>query len=102
MITTFRGEDGLTLQLLAEDYDTDIDHHLDEIRYHRSRVNYINKVVPVGVSRSVVLRTAAVPKVYTPFNGEETAICLKDGVCTLTLPPDCAYVIIHFPKTEVQ
>ena len=102
MITTFRGEDGLTLQLLAENYDTDIDHHLDEIRYHRSRVNYINKVVPVGVSRSVVLRTAAVPKVYTPFNGEGTAICLKDGVCTLTLPPDCAYVIIHFPKTEVQ
>ena len=98
MITAFRGEDGITLQMLAEDYDTDIDHHLDEIRYHRSRVNYVNKVVPIGVSREVTLLTEKMPTVYTPFDPEETTVSMGDGTCTLTLPENCAYAILHFPK----
>lgn len=97
-VTVFEGKDGITLQLLAEDYDTDIDHHLDEIRYHRSRVNFINRVEPVGVSRQVVMQTTAAPEVYTPFNSETTQVALSEGVCTLILPEKCPYVIIHFPK----
>jgi hypothetical protein len=96
--TLFRGEDGTTLQLLAEDYDTDIDHHLDEIRYHRSRVNYITKVIPVGISRRIVLSVDSAPQVYTPFNEGSTQVELLDGICKVTLPADCPYAIIHFPE----
>lgn len=96
--TVFQGEDGITLQLLAEDYDTDIDHELDRIRYHRSRMNYVNKVEPVGVSPKVVLATDRIPEVYTPFHVEKTEILCQNGTCILTLPPKCAYAIIHFPK----
>ena len=97
-ITAFRGEDGVTLQLLAADYDTDIDHHLDEIRYHRSRVNYIDKVTPIGISRDLVLQPERKPEVYTPFNGEETQVSLEKDICTLRLPENCAYILLHFPK----
>ena len=97
-ITAFRGEDGVTLQLLASEYDTDIDHHLDEIRYHRSRVNYINKVLPLGIDRVVTLQTKTKPAVYTPFNGEETQVSLEKDICTLRLPENCAYILLHFPK----
>lgn len=98
MITAFRGEDGITLQMLAEDYDTDIDHHLDEIRYHRSRVNYVNQVTPIGISRQVILKTDTPPQVYTPFNAEPTEISMKGDICTLTLPEKCPYAIFHFSK----
>ena len=98
MVTVFQGEDGITVQMLAEDYDTDIDHELDKIRYHRSRVNYVNKVVPVGCDPTVTVASAQVPTVYTPFNKGDVSIASADGVHTLTLPPDCAYVIMHFPK----
>ena len=95
--TLSRGENGTTLQLLAEDYDTDIDHHLDEIRYHRSRVNYITRVTPIGISRTVVLGANSMPQVYTPFNREPTQVKLQEGICKLILPADCPYAIIHFP-----
>ena len=99
MITMFRGKDGLTVQLLAEDYHTDIDHHLDEIRYHRSRVNYITKVDPVGISRQIILCADAAPRVYTPFSRGETEITeTQEGVYTLQLPEKCAYAIFHFPN----
>ena len=98
LITVFQGSDGITVQLLAEDYDTDIDHHLDEIRYHRSRVNYVNKVDPVGISRQVILGTDKAPEVYTPFNSEPTKTFTDNNVCTLTLPEKCAYAILHFPE----
>ena len=98
LITVFQSNDGITLQMLAEDYDTDIDHHLDEIRYHRSRVNYINKVEPIGISRQVILKTDTPPQVYTPFNTEPTGISMKGDICTLTLPEKCPYAIFHFPE----
>ena len=98
LITVFQGNDGITVQMLAENYDTDIDHHLDQIRYHRSRVNYINKVEPIGISRQVILGADKAPQVYTPFNTEATQISMEKDVCTLTLPEKCAYAIFHFPK----
>lgn len=98
LVSMFRGSDGITVQMLAEDYDTDIDHRLDEIRYHRSRVNYINKVEPAGVSRRVVLGARTAPEVYTPFQDQPTEISVDGGVCSVTLPEKCAYAIFHFPK----
>ena len=89
---------GLTVQLLAEDFDTDIDHHLDDIRFHRSRVNYINKVTPINVCCDIILKANTIPKVYTPFNTEESGISLAAGQCIIQLPEACPYAIIFFEK----
>lgn len=98
IITTFENEQGITVHLLAEDYDTDIDHHLDEIRFHRSRMNLVTKVEPIGISREVRLEADTQPKVYTPFNEESSDIRWEKGVCTVTLPEKTAYALLHFPK----
>lgn len=96
LVTMFRNETGLTVHLLAEDYDTDIDHKLDEIRFHRSRVNYITKVEPVGVSRTVRLRTDKIPVVYTPFNQEGAQVEQDEtGAFTIHLPECCSYALLR-------
>lgn len=95
-INTFTSKDGALVHLLAEDYDTDIDHKLDEMRFHRSRVNFINKVEPIGVSREVTLGTDAIPVVYTPFNDEPSRVEISNGKCVLTLPVSCPYAILKF------
>lgn len=92
----FRSEAGYTMHFLAADYETDIDHHLDEIRFHRSRVNLITKAEPAGVSREIVLKTAKKPVVYTPFC-EEAAVVESDGeTVKIRLPENCAYAILEF------
>jgi hypothetical protein len=88
---------GITVQLLAEDYDVDINHELDSIRTHRSRVNLLTTIVPIGVDRTVRVETEVQPTVYTPFQEEPTAVTLVDGVCTVTLPENCSYAILRFP-----
>lgn len=90
--------EGMTVQFLAEDYDTDIDHHLDEIRFHRSRVNYVNKVTPIGVTGTIQLQTSSAPQVYTPFNETPAKIDFDGITCTIHLPENCSYIIAHFPK----
>ena len=94
-VTCFRDEAGITLHLLAADYDVDIDHHLDEIRFHRSRVNYVNKVEPIGVSRTARFALSGKAQVYTPFQSEGGQVKIADGVCTVTLPEGCAYALIR-------
>lgn len=96
LATVFESNDGICVHFLAEDYDTDIDHYLDEIRYHRSRVNFINKVEPVGVSQTLTVTANSAPQVYTPFNKEDTEVSVADGVCTVKLPPKCAYAILYY------
>ena len=98
LITVFEDDAGITVHLLAEDYDTDIDHELDEMRFHRSRVNYVNKVEPIGVSRTVRLRATVAPTVYTPFREAETEIRRDGDETVLTLPEGTAYAILHFGK----
>ncbi|MBO5868211.1 MAG: hypothetical protein J6Q54_04815, partial [Oscillospiraceae bacterium] len=98
LVSVFDSGDRYTVQLLAEDYDVDIDHHLDSIRFHRSRVNFITKVLPAGVGTPISIATRQVPKVYTPFVDGQTKISVKDGICTLELPEDCSYAILDFPK----
>lgn len=96
LITMFESDRGITVHLLAEDYDTDIDHHLDEIRFHRSRVNYVNRVEPVGVGQTICGEADMAPQVYTPFLDAPADIQYADGSFTLTLPEKTAYIILRF------
>ena len=99
LITMFETEKDRIVHFLAEDYDTDIDHGLDEIRFHRSRVNYINKVEPIGVCDTVRVESDREPRVFLPFSNEAPSIKRKDGSYAVTLPHGTSYAILHFPNT---
>ena len=96
-LTTVRREkDGAYIvQLLAADYDTDIDHHLDEIRTHRTRVNLIVKVEPVNVSRKIRIDTRLGVEVFTPFNDGGATTEKDSGGVVVTLPEKCPYAIMR-------
>lgn len=98
LVTMFESADAITVHLLAEDFETDIDHHLDEIRFHRSRVNYIIKAEPTGVTDTLALQADTSPAVYTPFSEESAQTVWGNGKVTVHLPPKTAYVILQFPK----
>ena len=98
LCTMFETENHILVHFLAEDYDTDIDHKLDEMRYHRSRVNFINKVEPIGIDGYLKLDTDKIPEVFTPFHKESATAQRTDGICTVTLPVKCAYANLRFPK----
>jgi len=93
--TVRRGGGAYVVQLLAADFDTDIDHHLDEIRTHRTRVNLIVKAEPVNVSRHIRIDTRLAVEVFTPFNdGGATVVKDADGV-VVTLPEKCPYAVMR-------
>ena len=94
MISTFENGDGYVMHFLASDYDTDIDHALDEMRFHRSRVNYVNKVTPVNVSDKLILKTQMLPEVFLPFGEEKASVSCENGICEITLPKDTSYLIV--------
>jgi len=96
LTSMFQKEGQTIVHFLAEDYDVDIDHKLDEMRTHRSRLNLINHVEPIGVSGVIRMEADRCPKVFTPFNSEGGKAELKDGVCTVTLPEKCSYAIVQF------
>ncbi len=100
--TLTESKENYVLQLLAADYDTDVDHELDDMRYHRSRVNFINKVEPIGIKRDVYLKSDVLPDVYTPFNKEEATVKseISNGkkVLHITLPEKCSYAVMEFKK----
>ena len=98
LVTMFESSEAITVHLLAEDYDTDIDHELDDMRFHRSRVNFINKVEPIGIAEELSFESSTSPKVYTPFNEGETKVVKNDGIVTLRLPEKTAYAILRFEK----
>ena len=98
IISTFEGDRAVTVHLLAKEFDTDIDHRLDEMRFHRSRVNYITKAEPIGVSRHLRLTAATAPTVYLPLGKGEATVTAVDGGYTLQLPKGTAYAILQFPK----
>ena len=98
MVTVFENDGGTVVQLLAEKYDTDIDHHLDEIRFHRSRINYVNKADPVGVGRVISGLADAAPEVYTPFSDKAAQVAFENGRFTVSLGEETAYVILRFPR----
>jgi len=100
LITMFERDDAILVHLLAADYDTDIDHHLDEIRFHRSRVNLVNKVTPIGIGRELRFRCAGAPEVFTPFSDKASEIVCEDGECVVRLPEKTAYAILCFGKEK--
>ena len=98
LVTVFESECAVTVHLLAEDYDTDIDHALDEMRFHRSRVNFVNKAEPIGITDTVRLSADTLPAVYTPFNDEKSEVCKCNGEICIRLPEKTAYAILEFLK----
>lgn len=97
--TMLRDETGITLQFVAEDYDVDIDHQLDEMRVHRSRVNLLTDIAPAGVDGVLCLQTEKIPTVYTPFNKKAVRTTMENGNCTITVPADCSYVLLRFDSS---
>ena len=98
LINIFEHEDSFTVHLLCADYDTDIDHKLDEMRYHRSRVNFINKVEPIGVSQRIVIEAKGDITVFTPFDSGEASLLGEDDNTVISLPQPTAYVIVKIRK----
>ena len=98
LCTMFQTQAGLTAHFLAEDYDTDIDHELDAMRFHRSRVNFINKVAPVGTESILEVEADAVPTVYTPFHPQGARVETQGSLHRIILPDGCAYAIVKFTK----
>jgi len=98
LITAFENDESVLLHFLAEDYDTDIDHRLDEMRFHRSRVNYVNRVTPIGVSETVTLEAEKVPEIYLPFDKGEGVAVQNGKKISVQLPKNTAYFILRFPK----
>ncbi|MBQ7976307.1 MAG: hypothetical protein IJ300_11535 [Clostridia bacterium] len=98
LINMFENKNTITVHLLAEDFETDIDHHLDEIRFHRSRVNYINKVEPAGVTQTLQLKANGRPAVYTPFNVSVPTVSENGNEYKISLPEKASYVILQFSK----
>lgn len=94
----FETDDAYVMHFLAADYDTDIDHRLDEMRFHRSRVNFVNRVKAVGVTTRLQFRTTRTPQVYLPFDKGTAEIVQTKELCTVILPENTAYVIVKFPK----
>ena len=92
--------EGITLQLLAEDYDVDINHELDSIRNHRSRVNLLTTIRAVGVDRTVRLAASGKPEVFLPFDDSTATVQQENGSYTITLPEACSYAIIHITTKE--
>ncbi len=98
LTTMFESENAITIHLLAEDFDTDIDHALDEMRFHRSRVNFVNKVEPIGVTDTVSVEAFTLPNVYIPFSDEKAQTVERNGLIDIHLPHKTSYAILHFLK----
>jgi len=96
--TTLENKDRTVIQFIAEDFDVDIDHKLDSIRNHRTRVNLLTKIAPIGIDGVIRLESSVLPQVYTPFCDGESKIELDNGICTVTLPDKCSYAILSFKK----
>lgn len=98
LTTIFENDDAYVIRMLAEDFDTDIDHTLDEMRFHRSRVNFINHVMPIGVTQTIRFKSDGIPEVYTPFNSAPAMSSVSDGVCTVRLPEKTSFLLLRLKK----
>ena len=100
--TLMEDESGYTLQLVAEDYDVDIDHKLDEMRVHRSRVNLITHIAPLGTDGTVLVQSPSAPVVHTPFCDGAATVSTEGNTCRINLPQTCAYALLRFEKQAEQ
>ena len=86
------------MHFLAADYDTDIDHELDEMRFHRSRVNFVNKVTPIGIDAKLEIKTELAGEVFLPFDDGQASVSYENDICRINLPEATSYAIIRFKK----
>ena len=98
MCTTSENKEMTVLQFLAADYNVDVDHALDDNRFHRSRVSVLTTIEPIGTDGILELEGEGAPTVYTPFSKGEAKIEQKGTCVTVTLPDKCSYAIVTFPK----
>lgn len=98
LCTVMEDEKGITVQFLAEHFDVDINHELDSIRNHRSRVNLLTDICPAGVGREIQVESEKKPTVYTPFCNGEAKAESENGIATVILPEDCPYALLRFEK----
>ena len=96
LVTMLEDAKGITVQLVADDYDVDINHELDSIRDHRSRVNLLTNIAPNGIDGTIQIKTLFPPNVFMPFCDGTAHISMNDDICTVTVPKDCAHVILRF------
>jgi hypothetical protein len=96
MCTMLEDQQGITAQLLAEDYDVDIDHELDAMRTHRSRINLLTTIEPAGVDGIIKVKSNQIPAVYTPFDEQQATVTVQGAHCTIKLPKGCCYAILRF------
>ena len=98
LTTVMEDDAGYTLQLVAADYDVEIDHKLDEIRNHRSRVNLITHIAPLGTADTILVHAPSAPTVYTPFCSGAATVSTEGDTCRISLPQGCAYALLRFTK----
>ena len=98
LVSVFEDEDGVTVHLLAKDFDTDIDHRLDEMRFHRSRVNMIVKAEPIDITDTLLLQAQTAPTVYLPLQKESACVHSDGERHEVRLPKGTAYAILRFEK----
>ena len=91
---------GITVQFLAADYDVDINHELDAMRTHRSRVNLLTTITPIGTDRNVDIKADAPMQIHTPFNSTDATVTKNENGYTITLPESCSYAVCYFPKED--
>ncbi len=95
-INRFGTNDNQIIHFLSSDFDTEIDENLDKIRFHRSRVNLITKVTPIGVSKKVEFESDLEPTVYLPITKGKANIERTGRKITVTLPENTSYFIVEF------
>ena len=74
----------------------DIDHELDAMRTHRSRVNLLTTIEPAGVDGIIKVKSNQIPAVYTPFDEQQATVTVQGEDCTIKLPKGCCYAILRF------
>ena len=99
LTTLFQSERYCIVHLLAEQYEVDIDHALDSMRTHRSRVNYITKAEPLGTDSTVLVKADSPMQTYAPFCNKQPTAEYHGGRYTVHLPQGCAYAILRFELT---
>ena len=101
LTSLFRSGKDYIAHFLAADFDTDIDRRLDGMRTHRSRVNFINRVEPVGVPAWIGAETDLHAEIFTPFSDRPGDVTkTASGTLRIDLPPGCAYFIVRFSSAQ--
>lgn len=94
--TMFKTDRSTVIHFLAEDYDVEIDEKLDSIRNHRSRVNLVTKIEPIGIDGVLSIETEKLPKVYLPFKDGKVEVVSDGNIYKIKLPEKCSYAIVEF------